>query len=211
MYIPSPFAESRLDILHAFIRAHDFATLITHGPAGIQISHVPALLLADRGPQGSLQFHLARANDHWQDLAGGAPAAAIFHGPHGYISPAWYSIPANVPTWNYVVVHVRGTPRTLSDDQLRDHLHALVHQYESSRPDGWHPDRLPPELFDKLQRAVVGFELRIDDLQGKWKLGQNRTRADRQGAIAGLRQAGDPQSATLADWMERALVSSEPG
>src|SRR3954449_4768684 len=105
MYIPAAFAETRTSVLHDFMRGHGFVTLVTHGTSDLLVSHVPALLVPDRGELGTLQLHLARPNEHCRELAGGTPSLAIFHGPHAYISPAWYTSPANVPTWNYVVVH----------------------------------------------------------------------------------------------------------
>jgi transcriptional regulator len=211
MYVPSAFAEERREVLHEFVRRHAFATLVTGGPDGPRASHVPVVLLGDRGERGALQFHLARANDHWHDLAAGAPALAIFQGPHGYVSPTWYANAASVPTWNYVVVHARGVPRVLAEEALKGHLVALVAAYESARPEGWDPSRLPVELFDRLRAAVVGFEIPIERLEGKWKLGQNRTRDDREGAIDGLRGTGDGADRALADWMAAALGGGGAG
>ena len=124
----------------------------------------------------------------------------IFHGPHGYISPRWYRQPVSVPTWNYAVVHAQGTPRMMDDMALREHLRALAAKYEPAEG-GWDPRVLPGEAMDKLQGQIVGFDIEITSIQGKWKLGQNRTREDRQGAIDGLRQTGDAEANTLADWM----------
>jgi transcriptional regulator len=212
MYLPAAFAETRLDVLHAFMREHAFGTLLSAGADGPVASHLPMLLLPSRGKFGTLQMHFARPNEHWKSLAdGSASALAIFHGPHAYISPTWYATPqAAVPTWNYAVVHARGTPRMLRDDDaLSEHLRALVAAYEGSRKGGWSTDRLPAEMFQKLRSAVVGFEMEITELQGKWKLGQNRTRADREVAIAGLRQAGDAESITIADWMAATLADAD--
>jgi transcriptional regulator len=207
MYIPPAFAEQRLDVLHEFVRSHTFATLITRGQRGLIASHVPVVLLPSRGPSGTLQVHLAKPNPQCDDLAAGAEALAIFQGPHGYISPTWYATTAAVPTWNYVAVHAYGTPRAMSDDELRDHLDALVAQHERT----WRASALPDDLFEKLRRAIVGFEISIARLEGKWKLGQNRTSADRRGAIEGLRAMGNADAATLADWMAAALDAASPG
>src|SRR5258705_13731433 len=135
MYLPAAFAETRLDVLHAFMREHAFGTLVTigaDGAGGPQASHLPMLLLPSRGNLGTLQMHFARPNDHWKLLADAAASAlAIFHGPHSYISPAWYATPqAAVPTWNYAVVHARGTPHMLrDDDELSEDLRALGAAY----------------------------------------------------------------------------------
>lgn len=207
MYIPTAFAEQRLDVLHEFIRSQPFATLVTHAQRGLIASHVPVVLLPSRGPSGTLRLHLAKPNPQCDDLAAGAKALTIFQGPHGYISPTWYATTAAVPTWNYVAVHAHGTPRMMSEDELRDHLDALVAQHESN----WTASAaLPRDVFEKLRGAIVGFEIAIVHLEGKWKLGQNRTGADRHGAIKGLRASGSADAATLADWMAAALDTS-PG
>jgi transcriptional regulator len=210
MYVPSTFAETRLDVLHEFIRAHDFATVITAGPCGMLASHVPVVLKASPGEHGVLQMHLAKPNVHWESLARGEDALAIFQGPHGYISPRWYVSNATVPTWNYIVVHAYGTPRLMSTEELRPHLDELVATYESRHPDGWDTGRLPDGLADKLQAGIVGIEFSIKRVEGKWKLGQNRTRDDRVGAIAGLRAVGDAANAALADVMQSALDRTAP-
>src|SRR5215203_3363634 len=207
MYIPPAFAEQRLEVLHAFIAAHPFATLITSGQRGLIASHVPVLLLPSRGASGTIQIHLAKPNPQCDDLAAGAETIAIFHGPHGYISPRWYATKARVPTWNYMAVHAYGTPRAMSDDELREHLDALVATYEPE----WSADRaLTDDGYDKLRRAIVGFEILIARLEGKWKLGQNRSREDRLGAIAGLMDTGRADDALLAECMCSTLVGAPP-
>ena len=213
MYVPDAFAENRIEVLHRFMREHAFAMLVTNAgdvAGGPQASHLPMLLIGSRGKFGTLQMHFARPNEHWKALADGKRSAlAIFTGPHGYISPAWYASPQAVPTWNYALVHARGTPRMLRDDtELSEHLLALVSEYESPHGHGWDVDRLPAEMFAKLRGAVVGFEMEITHLEGKWKLGQNRPRADREGAIAALRRAGDADSLRLAQWMAAALAEA---
>lgn len=204
MYVPSVFAEERLNVLHEFIATHDFATLVSGAAADeLRVSHVPMLLLPSCGRFGTLQTHVARQNEHWNSLAAGADVLAIFHGPHGYISPRWYAQPMSVPTWNYVVVHAHGRARMMGDDELDQHLNALVAKYEPS--DGWRADALPADVLHKLQQQVVGFEMEISCVHGKWKLGQNRTRTDREGAIAGLRESGSAEANLLADWMTATL------
>lgn len=205
MYLPAPFSESRLDVLHALIRHHPFATLITSAPDFPAASHIPILLHPDRGPFGSLQFHLARQNDHWSLLAQSPPTLAIFLGPHAYISPRWYRAPVAVPTWNYLAVHAHGRPRMLDDAQLSEHLTLLAAQYEPASPEGWTPQRMPPEAFEKMKRNIVGFEIEISRLEGKWKLNQNRSREDVQGAIEGLTATGDVESMKVAQLMREAM------
>src|SRR5688500_13871881 len=126
MYAPAAFAEERIEVLHEFIARHGFATLVTGGGGGarteLAASHVPMLLLPERGKFGTLQVHFARQNEHWRALAAGEGVLSIFHGPHAYVSPRWYKKPVSVPTWNYVVVHAQGTPRAMEDAALREHL-----------------------------------------------------------------------------------------
>jgi len=162
------------------------------------------LLLPARGKLGTLQVHLARQNEQSVALAAGERVLAIFQGPHGYVSPRWYANPVSVPTWNYIVVHAQGRPQRMDDAALREHLDSLVAQYEPA-DGGWNARALPAEVFEKLRQQIVGFEIEITSLQGKWKLGQNRARADREGAIAGLRRMGDAGSHALADSMAARL------
>src|SRR5688572_25985058 len=137
MYVPPAFSEQRLDVLHGFIGRHGFASLVTSGPDGPVASHVPVLLLSERGRFGTLQFHLAKQNGRWRELAGGAPALVMFHGPHAYVSPTWYESAVAVPTWNYVAVHAYGQPRQLDDAGLAGHLRLLAAAYEPPPPGGW--------------------------------------------------------------------------
>lgn len=204
MYVPSAFAEERLDVLHDFVSTHDFATLVTNAGGEMVASHLPMLLLPTRGRFGTLQTHLARQNEQWRALESGGKVLAIFQGPHGYVSPRWYAQPVSVPTWNYVVVHAQGTPRMMEEAALREHLRALVATYEP-RDGGWDSAALAGEVMEKLLRQIVGFEIEITRIHGKWKLGQNRTREDREGAIAGLRRTNTAEANALADWMAATL------
>jgi len=113
MYIPEAFREDRLDVLHSLMREHSFATIVSSGEAGLMATHLPLLLDATRGPKGTIVGHMARANPHWQDFRGDVEALMIFQGPHGYVSPSWYTTPYAVPTWNYVAVHAYGRPRLI--------------------------------------------------------------------------------------------------
>ena len=176
------------------MRTHDFATIVTSGADGPMASHVPVVLDAGRGGFGTLQLHVANANPHARELADAGSVLAIFHGQHGYSSPTWYANPISVPTWNYIVVHAYGRARQMDDEHLRAHLVTLTKTYE---PERWSPDRLPADVFDKLRRTITGYEIEISRIEGKWKLGQNRTHEDRVGAIAGLRASGHHELAEL--------------
>jgi transcriptional regulator len=205
------FAEQRVEVMHDFIARNGFGVLVSGGggddDAQLIASHVPMLLDKPSGSHGTLATHLARQNEQCHSLTKAAEAGrdvlAIFQGPHAYISPRWYQNPVNVPTWNYVVVHAYGRPRVMNDDRLAVHLRALVAKYEGAK--GWSTDSLPGEVMAKLQQQIVGFEMEMTRLQGKWKLGQNRTSADRAGAIAGLQTTGDAESAVVAELMAMTL------
>jgi transcriptional regulator len=203
MYVPRHFAECQHERLHALIRAHGFATLVSLLDGELFATHVPLWLDAGRGPHGTLLGHVARSNPHWRGFDGRAPALAIFHGPHAYVSARWFSAPDQVPTWNYEVVHASGAPRVMEDaSAVRALLGRLAAQYEEHAAAPWTPAGLPERVADGLQRAIVAFELPIERLEGKRKLSQNKAPADRAGVVAGLRAAGDPASLAVAAEME---------
>lgn len=198
MYVPEHFREDRLEVLHDAVRRIGFATLVTAGP---DADHLPMLLSED---SRFLRGHVARANPVWKKGAGAA--LAIFLGPHAYVSPNWYPSKAQtgkaVPTWNYITVHARGTLRWVQDaDWLRAHVSALSDSHEAPRENPWKLTDAPAGYTDALLRAIVGFELSITALEGKYKLSQNRDAADRAGVCEGL--ARDGQSA-LSHLMDRA-------
>jgi len=203
MYVPRHFAETEQGRLHALVRAHGFATLVSVLDGEPFATHVPLLLDAERGPAGTLFGHVARSNPHWRGFDGRAPALAIFHGPHAYVSPRWYRAGDQVPTWNYVVVHASGAPRVVEEPAaVRALLGRMAAQYEAGAATPWDPAGLPERVADGLQRAIVAFELPIERLEGKRKLSQNKAPADRAGVVAGLRAAGDPASVAVAVEME---------
>jgi transcriptional regulator len=197
MYVPAHFREDRPEILHNAMHAIGFATLVTQGSAGIEANHLP-LLLKD----GKLTGHFARANPAWKNLNPGNDALAIFLGPHAYVSPSLYPSKAEtgkaVPTWNYITVHVAGT-LTLHEDAhwLRAHVDALSNTHEMDRPAPWSINDAPTAYIDSMLRAIVGFELSITKLEGKWKLSQNRDAADQKGVQAGMREEGHELLAAL--------------
>jgi transcriptional regulator len=203
VYVPRHFAESDRERLHALVCAHGFATLVSVLGGEPFATHVPLLLDAERGAEGTLLGHVARSNPHWRAFDGRTPALAVFHGPHAYVSPRWYRGADQVPTWNYVAVHARGRPRVLDDPaRVRSLLARLSAQYEAGAAAPWDPAGLPERVAEGLQRAIVAFELPIERLTGKRKLSQNKAPADRAGVVAGLRAAGDPASLAVAAEME---------
>jgi transcriptional regulator len=200
MYIPAPFAERDPETLQELIRENSFGLLVSHGPDGPVATHLP-FLLEPGGPHGlgRLVCHMARENPQWQALAGGARVLAVFGGPHAYVTPRWYARGGSVPTWNYVAVHAYGPAETVHDpDRLRGMVAALSAAHEAGRPDPWSPAEMKAAALTAMLKAIVGVEIPIDRLEGKRKLSQNRSVADRAGVIAGLDGQGDEASRALA-------------
>ncbi|MDA1055370.1 MAG: FMN-binding negative transcriptional regulator [Planctomycetota bacterium] len=205
MYIPSKFAETNLATLHEFIDCHSFATLITNGDVGWVASHLPLLLDRDAGAQGKLIGHMARANSQWKDVDG-REALVIFHGPHAYISPRWYEAANVVPTWNYVAVHVYGSLHLASDPaQLLRTLRETVTKYEDGASEPWSLDKPDDQFIEGLLDSIVGFEIEITRIEGKWKLSQNHTPERRLRVIDALNQAGSEQQRQVAELMSQTL------
>ena len=205
MYIPAPFAETRIDVLHAQMREHSFATVVSFGEAGLVASHLPLLLDPDRGPSGTIVGHLARANPQWREFSPERDVLVIYQGPHAYISPSWYTTPYAVPTWNYVAIHAYGRPKLIEDEAgIYRIVEATVKTHEARFSYQWSLDERR-EYAEKLLKQIVGFEIEITRLEGKFKLGQNRSRADQNGVVEALAQQGDPRSGALADIMRSRL------
>jgi transcriptional regulator len=206
VYLPSSFEESRIDVLHALMRAHPLATLLTQDTAGIVANHVPVDAVPAPAPLGVLRGHIARANPLWRTQPEGQSALAIFQGPQVYISPSMYPTKAAtgevVPTWDYAVVHVRGTLRFIHDTEwLHELVTTLTDAHEAPRRAPWKLSDAPAAYVGKMLDAIVGFELSIASLTGKWKVSQNRNSADRQGVISGLRASPDPDALEIADML----------
>lgn len=203
MYVPTAFDEPDKATLHEFMRRHSFATLVTRGGEGLVASHLPLVLEPGGGPNGVLFGHMARANPQWRSVEG--ETLAIFHGPHTYISPAWYEEAGTVPTWNYVVVHAYGTFQAVEGREgMLDILQRSVDAYEGGRANPWPFDPGAPHV-ERLLGAIVGFRLEITRLEGKWKLSQNHTEGRRRKAIDGLRERTDHDSQAIARLMQDGL------
>ncbi|MDC7827576.1 FMN-binding negative transcriptional regulator [Pseudomonas sp. BLCC-B13] len=203
MYLPSAFRQDDLAELHAQLQASPFALLTSAGATGVQASHLPLLLEPGEGEFGTLYGHFARANPHWRDLQGGAEALAVFSGPDAYISPGWYPAKAEhgkvVPTWNYIAVHARGPVELIEEpERLLQIVSRLSDQHERGRERPWAVSDAPREYIDSMLRAIVGFALPIRRLEGKWKLGQNRSAADQAGVRDGLAASTSPGDRELA-------------
>jgi transcriptional regulator len=207
MYNPAPFAEDRIDILHAFIRRHPLAALVSCGVNGPEATHVPVVLHTEIGPQGVLRCHVARANTHWKSMEA-APVLAIFQGPQHYITPTWYPSKQEhgkvVPTWNYLAVHVRGRAQLFEEQApLVEHLRELTAQNEAEFENPWSVNDAPADYIKALSKAIVGIEISIETMQGKWKVSQNRSQADRHGVAAGLTSLDSPASLEMAELVKQ--------
>jgi transcriptional regulator len=214
MYLPELFRVEDVAQTHALMRARPFAALVSAGPSGLFASHLPTVL-KDEGRYGVIECHLARANPHCRDLAGGE-ALMIFQGAEGYITPNWYPSKAEggkvVPTWNFAAVHAYGRPEVVNDaDWLRRHVTELTAQQERDQPRPWAPSDAPMNFIDTMLRGIVGFRFAITRLEGKWKMSQNRTPQDREGVVNGLtlRDRGDDRE--IAELIARQRPSSDAG
>lgn len=208
MYVPASFRETRREVLFGLIRDFPLALLVSHGADGLQASPLPFHLAADEGESGVLRAHMARANPHWRALAGADECLVSFQGPQGYVSPSWYPGKAAthrvVPTWNYATVQVWGRPRVIEDaDWLRRQLDELTAAHEQSRTPPWMPADAPADFLAMQMKAIVGLEIPIARIEGKFKLSQNREAADRAGVAAGAADAGDPHYAPAMAEMVR--------
>ena len=189
--------------MHALMRARPFAAVISGGSAGLYASHLPTVL-KDDGPYGLIECHLARTNPHWKDLAEGNEALMIFQGPQGYITPNWYPSKAQhgkvVPTWNFAVVHAYGCPEVVEDqDWLRRHVTELTAQQERKEARPWAVSDAPDAFIEVMLRGIVGFRFFIMQLEGKWKMSQNRDKQDRDGVARGLGKRGDGDDLEIAE------------
>ncbi|MGI8764968.1 MAG: FMN-binding negative transcriptional regulator [Gemmatimonadaceae bacterium] len=203
MYTPPAFAETRAGEQYDFLAANPMGVLVTTSPAGLVATHLPFVLDRASGPAGVLRGHVARANPHHSRVGDSTEAMVIFAGPDAYITPSWYPSKQRhgkvVPTWNYVAVHVYGELRATNDpDFLLRHVQALTHQQESEREHSWAVSDAPREYIERLLASIVGLELRITRIEGKWKASQNRSAQDVAGVIEGLSSSGDASDVAMA-------------
>lgn len=207
MYIPAAFQQHDLAQLHGLMRQAPLATLVSHSSAGLQASHLPLLLVAEDGEHGTLYGHFARANPQWQAFAEDAQALAIFTGAEAYVSPSSYPSKAEhgkaVPTWNYQSVHAQGRLELFDEpERLRQLLARLTDTHESPRAQPWAMSDAPQDYIDSMLRAIVGFVLPIQRLEGQWKLSQNRNAADREGVQQALSSSLAASDRNLAEQMQ---------
>ncbi len=208
MYDVEAFRETRVEVLHALIQTHPLATLVVTTAQGLEANHIPLLIDPAPTPWGTLCGHVARANPVWRTCDRNTEVLAVFQGAQGYITPSWYPSKAQhgkvVPTWNYAVVHAHG-PLIVHDDVewLRKLVTRLTVSQESPRVKPWHVTDAPPSYIDTMLKAIVGIEIPLSRLQGKWKMSQNRLPQDRDGVIQSLESQGDAASFTMLEQMRR--------
>jgi transcriptional regulator len=203
MYLPRLFEESDTAVMHDFIGQHRLATLVTTEAGGLCANHIPMLIEVEPSGRAVLRGHVARSNPVWKELGSGAEALAIFQDPGLYVTPSWYASKAEtgkvVPTWNYIAVHAYGKARAIDDPAwLREFLTRLTDANEANRDRPWHLSDAPEDFIAAQLKAIVGIELEIARLIGKWKVSQNRLPKDIDGVLAGLTELSDPTAMRMA-------------
>ncbi len=216
MYVPKHFEESDVSVLHALMASHPLGAWVTQGDGELIVNHIPFLLDPLRGERGTLVGHVARANPVWQSFSKNVNSVVIFQGPQAYITPSWYpSKRAHgkaVPTWNYAVVHAHGLPRAIEDREwLLQHVSRLTDVQESGQALPWKVSDAPPDYIDRMLRSIVGIEVPIATLFGKWKVSQNRPAADRLGTVAGLLAREDAESKAVAALVDQRITLDPRG
>ncbi len=221
MYLPSHFEETRSETLRALIRSHPLGTLITQDRGGaLQADPIPFILDPGAGEHGTLLGHVARANPLWRETREAVDALVVFHGAQSYVSPGWY--PSRtlhgkaVPTWNYIVVQARGRLRAIDDREwLRSFVTRLTGRHEARQVTPWHVTDAPADYIESMLGAIVGIEVELTSLVGKWKASQNRDAADRAGVVEGLTvlaaRDGDAQAAAMATVIAAGIARRDRG
>lgn len=207
MYIPAQFEQPNIEVMHELMRNRPLATLVTFGSNGINANHIPLHIALTSEPFGVLRGHVARSNPIWSDLNLDVDTLAIFHGADAYISPSWYATKQEtgkvVPTWNYTVVHAYGSLRIIDDAiWVRTQLEALTAQNEEGFPHPWAVSDAPADFTEKLIEAVVGIEMIITRISGKWKVSQNQPPQNQRSVIDGLNASGKNEAITMAALIE---------
>ena len=202
MYQPPHFREDRIEVQHGLIRAHPLGLLITAGPGGLQANSIPVLIYSGASERGTLRAHMARGNPQWRELAAVEECLVVFQGPQEYITPSWYPTKHEhgkvVPTWNYVTVHAWGRPQVIEDTAwLRRQIEDLTNLKEGARPAPWKVDDAPEQYLASQIKGIVGVEIPIARIEGKWKVSQNRPAVDRAGVVVGLRSEQSEVMAAL--------------
>ena len=208
MYLPSHFEETRVEVMRQLIRSHPLGALVTFGTDGLNANHVPFEFDPEPAPLGTLRAHVARANPVWREFSKEVEPLVIFQGPQSYITPSWYQTKKEtgkvVPTFNYIVVHAYGAMRVIEDaDWLRKFVGALTDRFEAPRAQPWAVTDAPEDFIAMQLRAIVGIEISVTRLMGKWKTSQNRPAVDQQGVVAVLRESDDAVAPAMAVAVEQ--------
>lgn len=212
MYVPAHFEETRPEVLHELIREHPLAALVTLGPGGLDANHIPLELDSEPAPLGTLRGHVARGNPVWREFSRDVEALAVFQGPQAYISPAWYQTKREtgkvVPTYNYAVVHAYGPMKVIEDRTwLRGLVERLTNRHEAGRPGAWKVTDAPADFIDQMLGAIVGIEIPLTRLVGKWKVSQNRPAADREGVVKALSGLSNDDARAMSGLVDNAAGS----
>jgi transcriptional regulator len=204
MYIPKHFELTDTKTMHDLMRQFSFATIVSVLEGVPFATHMPVMVRPELGEYGLLRTHIARANPQWESFSSNSEILVIFQGDHTYISPRWYETHPSVPTWNYVTVHAYGRAKIVEEpEQVRELLDELIGTYEGS--EGWNSSSLSAKYMEGMMRGIVAFEIEITRLEGKMKLSQNRSEADKQGVIAALSTSASPDDQAIANHMNRIL------
>jgi transcriptional regulator len=204
MYIPKHFELTDTKTMHDLMRQFSFATIVSVLEGAPFATHMPVVVRPELGEFGKLRTHIARANPQWESFSSDSEILVIFQGDHTYISPKWYETHPSVPTWNYVTVHAYGKPKIVEEpEQVRKLLDELIGTYEGEQ--GWNSSNLSDKYMDGMMRGIVAFEIEITRLEGKMKLSQNRSEADRQGVVAALATSASPDDQAIAEKMHGLL------
>jgi transcriptional regulator len=210
MYLPAHFEENRREVLDALIAAQPFGTIVTNGPNGLDANHIPFEFEPERGPFGTLRAHVARSNPLWREAPASPETLVIFQGPTAYISPTWYPSKADthkaVPTWNYMVVHAHGRIVVHDDENyVRGVVARLTRKMEAGESTPWKMGDAPADYLTQMLGAIVGLEIEVTKLVGKWKLSQNRTEADIRGAAGALAERETDEQRAVSQAMLDAM------
>jgi transcriptional regulator len=217
MYQTAHFEETRIEVMQALMQAHPLATLVTLAADGLTANHIPMIFDATpaagapSGTLGTLRGHVARANPLWRDFSAEHGALAVFQGPQTYITPSWYKSKQQtgrvVPTWNYAVVHARGVLMVRDDPEwLLSFLNTLTDAHEGKRAQPWKVSDAPDDYVEQMLKQIVGIEIRVQALTGKWKLSQNKPEGDREGVATGLRTSAGEDAAAMAALVGQGLT-----
>jgi len=214
MYTPKHFEEHDITVLHALMRSHPLGAWVTQAEEGLVVNHIPFHIDPARGEFGTLIGHVARANPIWKSLSEERASVVIFQGPQAYITPSWYPSTKEhgkaVPTWNYAVVHAHGVACAVEDsDWVLKHVTQISDLHESGSAVTWRVSDAPPDYIDGMLKAIVGIEIPINKVDGKWKTSQNRLLPDKLGIMAGLNERGDASSKQMAELLQRHIATKE--